>query len=64
MAETPPPDMVTAQVEDVALVGRRREQIVAAATKLFSRQGYYKTTVKREPRYQAFSAQECAAITS
>ena len=46
MTETPPPDMVTAQVEDVALVGRRREQIVAAATKLFSRQGYYKTTVK------------------
>jgi AcrR family transcriptional regulator len=33
-------------VEDPELVQRRRGQIVAAATKLFSSQGYYRTTIK------------------
>jgi AcrR family transcriptional regulator len=37
---------VTAIVEDAALVERRRSQIVAAATKLFADQGFYKTTIK------------------
>lgn len=39
-------DMVTSQVDDAALVIRRRQQIVAAALKLFARQGYYRTSVK------------------
>jgi len=33
-------------VEDPKLVERRREQIVSAATKLFSDRGFYKTTIK------------------
>lgn len=37
---------VTAIVEDPLLVQKRRSQIVAAATELFSSQGFYKTTVK------------------
>lgn len=37
---------VTSTVEDPALVEKRRNQIVAAATKLFSDQGFYKTTIK------------------
>ena len=37
---------VTSTVEDPALVEKRRRQIVAAATKLFSDQGFYKTTIK------------------
>lgn len=46
MAPASATDLVKAQVEDAELVGRRREQIVAAALKLFARQGYYRTTVK------------------
>jgi AcrR family transcriptional regulator len=38
--------MVTSQVDDAALVGKRRQQIVAAALKLFARQGYFRTTIK------------------
>lgn len=37
---------VTSVVEDPELVGRRRKQIVAAATQLFADQGFYKTTIK------------------
>ncbi|MEQ1612391.1 MAG: TetR/AcrR family transcriptional regulator [Hyphomicrobiaceae bacterium] len=37
---------VTAIVEDPVLVQKRRSQIVAAATELFSTQGFYKTTIK------------------
>ena len=39
-------NQVTSTVEDPALVERRRSQIVAAATRLFSDQGFYKTTIK------------------
>jgi AcrR family transcriptional regulator len=35
-----------AATEDTALVLKRRKQIVDAATILFSRQGYYRTTIK------------------
>lgn len=37
---------VVTEVEDLALVERRRAQIVAAATQLFSKKGFYRTTVK------------------
>ncbi|MBL4756367.1 MAG: TetR family transcriptional regulator [Rhizobiales bacterium] len=37
---------VVSHVEDEDLVERRRAQIVSAATLLFSRNGFYKTTVK------------------
>jgi AcrR family transcriptional regulator len=37
---------ITSIVEDRALVQRRRREIVAAATELFSRQGFYRTTIK------------------
>ena len=37
---------VTSHVEDQELVERRRNQIVAAATQLFSSQGFYRTTIK------------------
>lgn len=44
------PTVVKSQVTDVALVQRRREQIVEAAIALFSRQGYYKTTIQQIAR--------------
>jgi AcrR family transcriptional regulator len=37
---------VTSTVEDPELVQRRRKEIVAAATELFSKQGFYRTTIK------------------
>src|SRR5215475_7985508 len=37
---------VTSMVEDPELVQRRRKEIVAAATELFSKQGFYRTTIK------------------
>jgi AcrR family transcriptional regulator len=37
---------VASIVEDPELIEKRRGQIVAAATKLFSRDGFYKTTIK------------------
>jgi AcrR family transcriptional regulator len=37
---------VTSIVEDPLLVQKRRSQIVAAATELFSTQGFYRTTIK------------------
>ena len=40
------PDSVESAVADPRLVEERREQIVKAATKLFSEQGYYLTTIQ------------------
>lgn len=37
---------ITAIVEDADLIVKRRRQIVAAATELFSNQGFYRTTIK------------------
>ncbi|MBC9883013.1 TetR/AcrR family transcriptional regulator [Bradyrhizobium sp. INPA01-394B] len=37
---------VSSVVEDPALVEKRRKQIVEAATELFAKQGFYKTTIK------------------
>ncbi|HJZ34422.1 MAG TPA: TetR/AcrR family transcriptional regulator [Hyphomicrobiaceae bacterium] len=37
---------VTSMVEDPELVQRRRKEIVAAAAELFSKQGFYRTTIK------------------
>ena len=39
-------DIVEAQVENPALIDRRRGQIVAAAIKLFGQRGYYTVTIK------------------
>jgi len=44
------PMVVKSQVTDVALVQRRREQIVTAAVELFSRQGFYRTTIQQVAR--------------
>ncbi len=41
------PDLVESQTDDAGLVQRRRGQIVQAAVKLFSAQGFYKTTVQQ-----------------
>jgi AcrR family transcriptional regulator len=41
-----PPGSVESAVGDPRLVEERREQIVKAATKLFSEQGYYLTTIQ------------------
>lgn len=41
-----PPGSVASAVADPKLVEERREQIVKAATKLFSEQGYYLTTIQ------------------
>jgi AcrR family transcriptional regulator len=41
-----PPGSVASAVGDPKLVEERREQIVKAATKLFSEQGYYLTTIQ------------------
>lgn len=43
---TAEPYAVTSQVDDKALVERRRAQIVAAATELFGRNGFHRTTIK------------------
>lgn len=42
--------VVKSQVTDATLVQRRREQIVAAAVELFSKQGYYRTTIQQIAR--------------
>lgn len=47
---------VTAIVEDPLLVQRRRSQIVAAATELFSSRGFYKTTIKDVAKLAGISA--------
>lgn len=46
-ARSGPPDLVKSQTDDADLVQRRRGQIVQAAVKLFSAQGFYKTTVQQ-----------------
>ena len=43
-------NVVKSQVTDATLVQRRREQIVAAAVDLFSKQGYYRTTIQEIAR--------------
>lgn len=43
-------------VEDPGLVAKRRFQLIAAAVKLFSRQGFYRTTVKDIARAARVSA--------
>ncbi len=47
---------VTSLVEDPELVARRRGQIVAAATELFSGRGFYRTTMKEVARLAGISA--------
>lgn len=46
---------VKSQVTDEALVKQRRAQVVAAAVQLFSRQGYYTTTVQAVARQAGVS---------
>lgn len=47
---------VKSQVTDEHLVARRRGQIVAAATELFSHQGFYRTTIQDVARKAGVSA--------
>ena len=47
---------VKSRVTDEALVQRRRAQIIAAAVELFSRQGYYRTTMLDVARKAGVSA--------
>lgn len=47
---------ITSNVDDIALVERRRSQIIAAATKLFSEKGFYKTTIKDIAKEAGFSS--------
>jgi AcrR family transcriptional regulator len=47
---------VTSIVEDPELVQRRRSEIVAAATDLFSRRGFYRTTIKEIAKAAGMSA--------
>jgi AcrR family transcriptional regulator len=47
---------VTSIVEDPKLVRRRRSEIVAAATELFSSQGFYRTTIKEIAKRAGMSA--------
>ena len=49
-------NLVVAQVEDASLVARRREQIVAAALKLFCEQGFHQTTIKEVAQEAGISA--------
>ena len=44
------PGTVESVVTDPKLVGERREQIIRAAIKLFSEQGYYSTTIQHIAR--------------
>jgi len=50
-----PPDLVESQVADPRLVGERRRQIVTAAVKLFSENGYYTTTIQQIAREAGIS---------
>jgi AcrR family transcriptional regulator len=47
--------LVKAQVSDPELVALRRDQIVRAAVKLFSEQGYYNTTIQQVAREAGIS---------
>lgn len=46
---------VSSVVEDPALVEKRRKQIVEAATELFAKRGFYKTTIKDIAKKAGFS---------
>jgi AcrR family transcriptional regulator len=46
---------VVSVVEDPALIEKRRKQIVEAATELFAKQGFYKTTIKDIAKKAGFS---------
>ena len=50
------PDVVKSQVADPELVQRRREQIAAAAAELFSKNGFYRTTMQQLARQCGFSS--------
>lgn len=47
---------VYSSVDDVELVERRRQQVVAAATELYGRHGFHKTTVKEIAQLAGVSA--------
>lgn len=49
-------EIVTSLIEVPELVEKRRGQIVAAATELFSEQGFYKTTIKDIARLAGISS--------
>ena len=49
------PGTVESVVTDPKLVGERREQIIRAAIKLFSEQGYYSTTIQHIAREAGIS---------
>ena len=49
------PGTVESVVTDPKLIGERRQQIVSAATKLFSEQGYYSTTIQHIAREAGIS---------
>jgi len=49
------PAIVESAVTDPKLVGERRQQIIRAATKLFSEQGYYGTTIQHVAREAGIS---------
>lgn len=49
-------EVVKSQVADAELVQRRREQIAAAAAELFSKDGFYRTTVQQIARKCGFSS--------
>ncbi|MCL4799210.1 MAG: TetR/AcrR family transcriptional regulator [Burkholderiales bacterium] len=49
------PGVVESAVTDPRLVGERRQQIIRAATKLFSEQGYYGTTIQHIAREAGIS---------
>lgn len=49
------PGIVESAVTDPKLVGERRQQIIRAATKLFSEQGYYGTTIQHVAREAGIS---------
>ena len=49
------PGTVESLVTDPKLVGERRQQIVQAAIKLFSKQGYYSTTIQQIAREAGIS---------
>lgn len=49
------PGIVESAVTDPKLIGERRQQIILAATKLFSEQGYYGTTIQHIAREAGIS---------
>lgn len=47
---------IESQVEDAALVERRRDQLVTAAAKCFAETGYHRTTIKEIAEVAGVSA--------